>query len=85
MPTIDPERLLGDLYKLRTFGTYKTGVHRPSLSPQDVASRQWLAERMTQAGLEEITFSSSFPYWCAAGRKAAQARSLRSLDARDTA
>jgi beta-ureidopropionase / N-carbamoyl-L-amino-acid hydrolase len=52
VPTIDPERLLGDLYKLRTFGTYKTGVHRPSLSPQDVDSRQWLVERMTQAGID---------------------------------
>jgi N-carbamoyl-L-amino-acid hydrolase len=52
MPTIDPKRLLGDLYKLRTFGTYKTGVHRPSLSPDDVASRQWLADRMAEAGLD---------------------------------
>ena len=34
MPAINPERLLGDLYKLRTFGTYKTGVHRPTLSPE---------------------------------------------------
>ncbi len=52
MPDIDPERLLGDLYKLRTFGAYKTGVHRPSLSAEDVAARQWLVERMTEAGLE---------------------------------
>ena len=52
MAAINPERLLGDLYKLRSFGTYKTGVHRPSLSPEDVASRQWLADRMTAAGLE---------------------------------
>lgn len=52
MPTIDPKRLLGDLYKLRTFGTFKTGVHRPSLSPDDVASRQWLADRMAEAGLD---------------------------------
>jgi len=52
MPAIKPDRLLGDLYKLRTFGTYKTGVHRPTLSPEDVASRQWFAERLTEAGLE---------------------------------
>ena len=32
MPAIKPDRLLGDLYKLRTFGTYKTGVHRPTFS-----------------------------------------------------
>jgi len=54
MPAINPERLLGDLYKLRTFGTYKTGVHRPSLSPEDVASRQWLADRMADAGLDAL-------------------------------
>ncbi len=52
MPSINPDRLLGDLYKLRTFGTYKTGVHRPTFSPEDVASRQWLTERMTEAGLD---------------------------------
>ena len=52
MPAINPERLLGDLYALRKIGTYKTGVHRPTLSPDDVISRQWLVERMTDAGLE---------------------------------
>jgi beta-ureidopropionase / N-carbamoyl-L-amino-acid hydrolase len=52
VPAINPERLLGDLYALRKFGTYKTGVHRPTLSPDDVISRQWLVERMTQAGLD---------------------------------
>src|SRR5881227_2394756 len=52
LPAIKPDRLLGDLYKLRTFGTYKTGVHRPTFSPEDVASRQWLTERMTEAGLD---------------------------------
>ena len=52
MPSINPDRVLGDLHKLRTFGAYKTGVHRPTFSPEDVASRQWLTERMTEAGLE---------------------------------
>ena len=52
MPAINPERLLGDLYALRKIGTYKTGVHRPTLSPDDVVSRQWLVERMTDAGLD---------------------------------
>ena len=50
MPDIDPQRLLGDLYALRKIGAYKTGVHRPTLSPEDVVSRQWLADRMTQLG-----------------------------------
>ena len=49
---IDGERLLGDLYALRKIGEYKTGVHRPTYSPEDVQSRHWLAARMTEAGLE---------------------------------
>lgn len=52
MPAIKPDRLLADLYKLRTFGTYKTGVHRPTFSPEDIASRQWFADQCTAAGLE---------------------------------
>jgi N-carbamoyl-L-amino-acid hydrolase len=52
VPAINPERLLGDLYALRKIGTYKTGVHRPTLSPDDVISRQWLVERMTEADLD---------------------------------
>src|ERR1051326_4708242 len=54
MPSINPERLLGDLYELRKIGVYKTGVHRPTLSPEDIESRQWLAERMQRAGLEPV-------------------------------
>jgi N-carbamoyl-L-amino-acid hydrolase len=49
---IDANRLLGDLYALRKIGEYKTGVHRPTYSPDDVRSRHWLAARMTEAGLE---------------------------------
>jgi N-carbamoyl-L-amino-acid hydrolase len=49
---IDGARLLRDLHALREFGRYKTGVHRPTYSPQDVESRQWLAGRMTEAGLD---------------------------------
>ncbi len=49
---IDGDRLLGDLNALRRIGEYKTGVHRPTYSPEDVQSRHWLAARMTEAGLE---------------------------------
>jgi beta-ureidopropionase / N-carbamoyl-L-amino-acid hydrolase len=49
---IDAARLLGDLNTLRKIGEYKTGVHRPTYSPEDVQSRHWLAARMTEAGLE---------------------------------
>jgi N-carbamoyl-L-amino-acid hydrolase len=52
MPRIDPERVLSDLRKLATFGAYKTGVHRPTLSDQDIAAREWFAERMREAGLD---------------------------------
>ena len=52
MPAIKSDRLLGDLYKLRTFGAYKTGVHRPTFSPEDIASRAWFAEQCTAAGME---------------------------------
>ena len=50
--SIDGKRLLADLYRLREFGTYKTGVHRPTYSPIDMDSRRWLAERMRDAGLQ---------------------------------
>src|ERR687886_117871 len=52
MPEIDPDRLLGDLRALARFGAYKTGVHRPTFSPQDVEARHWFAERLDEAGLE---------------------------------
>ncbi len=51
MPKIDAGRLLGDLYALRKIGEYKTGVHRPSLSADDIRSRHWLAEKFSEAGL----------------------------------
>src|SRR5277367_6180378 len=50
--SIDGKRLLADLYRLREFGAYKTGVHRPTYSEVDMASRHWLAGRMREAGLE---------------------------------
>ena len=37
---IDPDRVLGNLYALREIGKYKTGVHRPTLSTQDMEARQ---------------------------------------------
>lgn len=49
--SIDGARLLADLYRLRQFGAYRTGVHRPTYSPVDMESRHWLMERMQEAGL----------------------------------
>lgn len=52
MPNINPDRVLADLYALRRIGTYKTGVHRPTFSAEDILARQWLTDRMTEAGLD---------------------------------
>jgi N-carbamoyl-L-amino-acid hydrolase len=52
MPQINGARLLADLRRLAEFGAYKSGVHRPTFSPQDIAARRWLAGRFTEAGLE---------------------------------
>ncbi|WP_439579931.1 hydantoinase/carbamoylase family amidase [Elioraea sp.] len=52
MATIDAARLLGDLHTLRGFGRFGTGVHRPTLSRQDVESRRWLESRLSDARLD---------------------------------
>lgn len=51
MVTINPDRLLEDLASLRKFGACGTGVIRPTLSPEDMKARKWLARRMNEAGL----------------------------------
>ena len=50
--TIDPDRLLGDLRRLREFGACGIGVVRQSLTPIDIESRHWLRSRMEEAGLD---------------------------------
>jgi beta-ureidopropionase / N-carbamoyl-L-amino-acid hydrolase len=52
MSRIDGKRLLDDLQTLRTIGAYRTGVHRPTYSPEDIEARHWLAARLTEAGLD---------------------------------
>ncbi len=54
MPKIDGARLLTDLKRLAEFGRYETGVDRPTYSEVDVASRQWLADKYAEAGLDPI-------------------------------
>jgi N-carbamoyl-L-amino-acid hydrolase len=51
MPTIDGARVLDDLTTLRGFGTDRTGVHRPTLSPVDMQARHWFADQLCAAGL----------------------------------
>jgi N-carbamoyl-L-amino-acid hydrolase len=52
MPEIDTDAFLRDLHELRKIGQFRTGVHRPTFSPQDMESRHWLAERLTACGLD---------------------------------
>ncbi len=52
MAEIDGNRLLGDLRTLASFGAYKSGVHRPTLSEADIAARHWFVERLRDAGLD---------------------------------
>ncbi len=49
---IDTEAFLRDLHELRGIGRFRTGVHRPTYSPQDMESRRWLMERLRLCGLE---------------------------------
>lgn len=48
---IDTSRFLSDLQVLRGFGAEGSGVVRPAYSVADLAARDWLAERMENAGL----------------------------------
>ncbi len=52
MLAIDPDLFLRDLYDLRKIGQFRTGVHRPTYSPQDMESRRWLIEKLAACGLE---------------------------------
>lgn len=51
MVKINEGRLLDSLREVAQFGAYKTGVHRPTFSPQDMEAREWLKQRMEVAGL----------------------------------
>jgi N-carbamoyl-L-amino-acid hydrolase len=52
MPAIDTDAFLRDLHELRRIGAFRTGVHRPTFSPQDMESRRWLIDRLTACGLD---------------------------------
>ncbi len=52
MPAIDPNAFLRDLHELREIGRFKTGVHRPTYSPQDMESRNWLLRRLEACGID---------------------------------
>jgi beta-ureidopropionase / N-carbamoyl-L-amino-acid hydrolase len=49
---IDTDRFLADLHELRRIGTFRTGVHRPTYSPEDMESRRWLVAKLEEIGHE---------------------------------
>ena len=46
----DPDRALADLQMLRKIGAFRTGVHRPTLSADDMQTREWLVGELTAIG-----------------------------------
>jgi beta-ureidopropionase / N-carbamoyl-L-amino-acid hydrolase len=49
-----PERVLKDLYMLREIGRYETGIHRPTLSDDDMTTRHWLKGELQALGHEAL-------------------------------
>ena len=64
--TIDPDRLLGDLRRLREFGACGIGVVRQSLTPIDIESRHWLRSRLEPRPASTPASTGSAP--CSAAR-----------------
>lgn len=52
MTEIDTQNFLADLHELRGIGRFRTGVHRPTFSHEDMESRRWLMEKLAACGLE---------------------------------
>src|SRR6201995_3114590 len=50
-PRADGARVLADLNALRAIGSYKTGVHKPTLSEPHLHSLEWLAAKLPEGGL----------------------------------
>ncbi|MBR0722378.1 Zn-dependent hydrolase [Bradyrhizobium manausense] len=50
-PRANGERVLADLNALRAFGTYKTGVHKPTFSEAHRQSLDWLVRKLPDARL----------------------------------
>jgi N-carbamoyl-L-amino-acid hydrolase len=62
---IDAQAFLADLDHLRTIGAYRTGVHRPTYSADDMRARHWLCERLQALGLRaEIDGIGNVFGWC---------------------
>lgn len=54
MHGIDADRFLSDLRALRRIGAYRSGVHRPTYSAEDMAARHWLVAELSSLGLDAV-------------------------------
>ena len=52
MPEINGDRVLADLRALKALAPYESGVHRPTLSPEHIASLKWLVGELGAIGHE---------------------------------
>lgn len=70
MLPVNPDRFLADLHHLRSFGASGVGkgVVRRAFSDPDIASRQWLADQYTAAGLTAVTDPVGSVWGLAEGR-----------------
>ena len=71
MPTANADRVVANLRQLAELGKYKTGVHRPSLTPQHVQSLQWLKGELEALGHKTVIdgIGNVFGFSQAKGRK----------------
>jgi N-carbamoyl-L-amino-acid hydrolase len=49
--TANGARVIADLNELRAIGAYKSGVHKPTFSPEHMQSLAWLLRKLPDAGL----------------------------------
>lgn len=71
MPTANADRVVANLRQLAEFGKFKTGVHRPSLTPQHVQSLNWLKGELEALGHRTVIdgIGNVFGFSQAKGRK----------------
>jgi N-carbamoyl-L-amino-acid hydrolase len=48
----DTARFLADLHALRRIGAYRSGVHRPTYTAEDMETRRWLVAELSALGLD---------------------------------
>ena len=71
MPTANADHVVANLRQLAELGKYKTGVHRPSLTPQHVQSLNWLKGELEALGHRTVIdgIGNVFGFSQAKGRK----------------